>query len=302
MPFHRYHILILREDGRQYHNRILEWFQVRRHLTGLFAVVGLLVLGNVGFFVLATWHGSLAARTASLKAEKGRLQEEFTALTRTLDETQQRVSESARKLAQMEELARQQNLSLPEVAGTGGPDQAARLTEPTLDDPVARPVARRILDLSLQSAEVDRATAELEDVLQPHLDHLAHTPSIWPVKGFLASSYGHRSDPIGGEAEHHAGVDISAPTGSPVVAPAEGLVLQTGWVQGYGNTIVVGHGNGLTTLYGHLSKILVKPGQQVRRWDRIGLVGSTGRTTGPHLHYEVHRDGRTVNPRRYLLF
>lgn len=302
MPFHRYHILILREDGRQYHNRILEWFQVRRHLTGLVAALGLLVLGNVGFFVLATWHGSLAARTAALKAEKTRLQAEFTALSETLDTTQQRVSESARKLAQMEELARQQNLALPQVAGTGGPEYGAPGTEPSVEDPVARPVARRILALERQSAEVDRATADLEDILHPHLDDLAHTPRIWPVKGFLASSFGHRADPIGGEAEHHAGVDISAPTGSPVVAPAEGLVLQTGWVQGYGNTIILGHGNGLTTLYGHLSKILVKPGQQVNRWDRIGLVGATGRTTGPHLHYEVHRDGRAVNPRRYLLF
>ena len=135
VALHRYHILILREDGRQYHNRILEWFQVRRHLTSLITVLGLLVLGNVGFFFLASWQGSLLVRTSSLKAEKARLQDEFSALSQTLDATQQRVSESAQKLAQLEELARQQNLTLPDVAGTGGPATSAQasdsITQPT---------------------------------------------------------------------------------------------------------------------------------------------------------------------------
>jgi len=302
MATRRYHILILREDGKQYHNRILEWFQLRRHLTGALGTLALLLLGNVGFFVLAGWQGSLVARTAVLKAEKAKLQESFTSLTRTLDDAQNRLTDSSRKLAQMEELARQQNLRLPEVAGAGGPGASSPHALPEFSDPVAGPVAGRILDLQAQSLEVSQATEELRDILQPHLDSLAHTPSIWPVKGFLASSFGERSDPIGGEAEYHQGLDISAPQGSPVVAPAEGLVLETGWQQGYGNCIIVGHGNGLTTLYGHLSKVLVKPGQHVKRWDRLGLVGATGRATGPHLHYEVHRDGRSVNPRRYLLF
>lgn len=297
-----YHILIVREDGRQYHNRILDWLQVRKHLAVVLSTFGLLVLGNIAFLTLAGRQGALAVQSASLRAEKARLVEEFSALSQTLDQTQQTVTESARKLAQMEELARQQNLRLPDLAGTGGPSNTLDAPRTTVDDPALRPVAQRILDLSAQVREVAQSTGDLEHVLSPHLDGLAHTPSIWPAKGFLASGFGNRIDPIGGYREFHAGLDISAPTGSPAVASAEGLVLETGWMTGYGNTVILSHGNGYTTLYGHLSKILVEPGQNVKRWDKIGLVGSTGRSTGPHLHYEVHRNGNAVNPLPYLKY
>ena len=165
-----------------------------------------------------------------------------------------------------------------------------------------RAIADGIADLNDQVDSVYRETEGLTKVLGPHLDDLAHTPSIWPVKGFITSGFGSRSDPFDGEPEYHQGIDISAPYGSPVAAPAAGLIIAAGWRRGLGQAIEISHGNGLSTVYGHLSKILVKPGQEVKRNQRIGLVGSTGRSTGAHLHYEVHRGGRPVNPKRYLLF
>lgn len=299
----RYHILVLREDGKQYHNRILEWFQVKRNLWVIGTAVGFLLLGNVGFLALAGWHGSVMARARGLQQQKAAIELQFSQMSQTLGDAQQRLSDSERKLAQMQELARQQNLKLPQVAGLGGPSsyddgKAINFDGKTSNDNLSAKVA----GFSRETAEVADATDSLVDLLAPHLDLLAHTPSIWPVKGFLASGFGHREDPIDGEPAFHTGLDIAAPFGSPVQAPADGLVVETGWQQGYGNCIVISHGNGVATLYGHLSKILVKTGQKVKRWQKIGLVGTSGRTTGAHLHYEVHRQGRAVNPKPYLVY
>ena len=127
------------------------------------------------------------------------------------------------------------------------------------------------------------------------------TPSIWPVKGHITSTYGMRQDPFHGRSVFHSGIDFSAPPGSPVLATADGFVSMTGWDAGLGNVVKLLHGrNGFSTAYGHLKEFLVRPGQPVQRGQLIGFVGSTGRTTGTHLHYEVKSKGLTVNPYRYL--
>jgi murein DD-endopeptidase MepM/ murein hydrolase activator NlpD len=126
-------------------------------------------------------------------------------------------------------------------------------------------------------------------------------PSLKPVANLNFSSfYGVRSDPFRGTAAMHAGVDIPGAMGTPIYATADGIVGRAGWAGGYGNLVELEHGRGLETRYGHLSKILVSPGQHVRRGDQIALMGSTGRSTGSHLHYEVRMDGRAVNPIPYL--
>lgn len=126
-------------------------------------------------------------------------------------------------------------------------------------------------------------------------------PSIWPVVGTLRSGVGVRSNPFGGSSlEYHKGQDIAAPTGTPVNATADGVVVVAGWVKGYGNGIYIDHGNGITTRYGHLSRIDVVVGQSVRQGGHLGLVGSTGRSTGPHLHYEVRINGEPTSPLQYL--
>lgn len=126
-------------------------------------------------------------------------------------------------------------------------------------------------------------------------------PSILPVDELkLTSHFGVRSDPFRGTAAMHAGVDIPGPVGTPIYATADGVVGRAAWVGGYGNLVELEHGKGLQTRYGHLSKILVEPGSRVKRGDMIALMGSTGRSTGSHLHYEVRMDGRAVNPMPYL--
>jgi len=125
-------------------------------------------------------------------------------------------------------------------------------------------------------------------------------PNIWPVEGQVTGSFGERIDPFNGEGAFHMGVDISADVGEPVIAPADGAVASADFMGGYGRAVVLEHGNGVSTRYGHLSGFAVIAGQRVRRGDVIGYVGSSGRSTGPHLHYEVRIGDTPVNPYKYL--
>jgi len=147
---------------------------------------------------------------------------------------------------------------------------------------------------------LDTSFDRLEQAWGVRLKVLASTPSLAPVSGFFSDGFGWRRDPIDGAREFHKGVDIVASTGTPVRASADGLVTAAGRQAGYGAMIQLVHGFGMSTRYGHLSRVMVTPGQRVKRGDVIGLVGSTGRSTGPHLHYEVFRAGVQVDPRKYL--
>jgi murein DD-endopeptidase MepM/ murein hydrolase activator NlpD len=125
------------------------------------------------------------------------------------------------------------------------------------------------------------------------------TPNLWPIDGRLLSGFGQRNDPFGDEGEFHKGVDLGAPTGTPVHVTADGVVTFADRQSGYGLVVVVNHGN-VDTLYAHLSKMYVHSGQEIRRGELVGAVGTTGRVTAPHLHYEVHQNGRPVNPYQFL--
>lgn len=125
-------------------------------------------------------------------------------------------------------------------------------------------------------------------------------PNLWPVEGQVTGSFGERIDPFNGEGAFHSGVDIGSSYGHPIVAPADGVVTITDTMGGYGKTIMIDHGNGISTRYGHLSGFAVTAGQRVQRGDLIGYVGESGRSTGPHLHYEVRINDTPVNPYKYL--
>jgi murein DD-endopeptidase MepM/ murein hydrolase activator NlpD len=129
---------------------------------------------------------------------------------------------------------------------------------------------------------------------------LADAPSLWPIEGPVASSFGEREDPINGEGAFHTGIDIDAPNGTPVRAAGDGDVSDASMGSGYGRQVVLDHGHDVVTVYGHLSAIAVFPGQHVTRGQVIGYVGQTGRATGPHLHYEVRVHNVPVNPHKYL--
>ena len=126
------------------------------------------------------------------------------------------------------------------------------------------------------------------------------TPAGMPAPGYIVSGYGNRNDPFGRGRAHHMGIDIDANSGDPITSAADGVVSYSGWRNGYGNTIEIDHGNGFKTLYAHNAANLVKAGDVVRAGQLIGKVGSTGRSTGSHLHFEIMLDGRQVNPRQYL--
>ena len=129
---------------------------------------------------------------------------------------------------------------------------------------------------------------------------VSSAPNLWPVEGQITGSFGERIDPFNGEGAFHSGVDISASVGSPVIAPADGIVTFADFQSGYGRAITIDHGHGISTRYGHLSSFAVTAGQYIQRGDTIGYVGLSGRSTGPHLHYEVRINDVPVNPYKYL--
>ncbi len=149
------------------------------------------------------------------------------------------------------------------------------------------------------------STEEISDFYDGYLNriiyNLSYTPLGLPFPGTITSTFGHRENPFGGSnIETHKGLDIKGPSGAPVKAMAKGNVAFAGPRGGFGNCIILKHGNGFETLYGHLSKITVSLGQKIDIGQQIGKIGSTGRSTGPHLHYEIHRNGEKINPQSFL--
>ena len=156
-------------------------------------------------------------------------------------------------------------------------------------------------NLKTEVAMLKRDKSEFRKFLESQKKLLASTPSIWPIKGWMSSRFGYRISPFTAEKEFHKGIDISARMNAPIVAPADGVVFGVDFDHGLGKTLVIKHGYGVATIYAHLNKILVKRGQYVKRGEKIAQVGTTGRSTGPHLHYEVRLNGVPVNPLRYIL-
>jgi murein DD-endopeptidase MepM/ murein hydrolase activator NlpD len=188
--------------------------------------------------------------------------------------------------------------------GMGGPspsDVREKLKAENDDMGLAQQMRSDIERLESEATSQEQSLSELERLLQSKKEMLAHTPSIWPVHGWVTSGFGFRINPFTGLNQMHEGLDIANRIGTPVIAPADGIVSDTGKDSAYGNSIVISHGFGINSRFLHLSKILVRAGQRVKRGDRIAEVGTTGMSTGPHLHYEVRVNGIPVNPLRYIV-
>ena len=153
--------------------------------------------------------------------------------------------------------------------------------------------------LKSRATSLDSSLDQFNQKWEERLRLLASTPHGLPVAGSYSDGFGWRKDPFTGEPEYHTGLDIVAPLGTAVRATADGVVIRVGRESGYGRTVQLSHGYGLGTLYGHLSATLVRPGERIKRGELIGRVGSTGRSTGPHVHYEVVKGGRRVDPRKF---
>jgi len=161
------------------------------------------------------------------------------------------------------------------------------------------PDALREMDKTLSN--LTQRSTQLEAFYRDQKMLLASTPSVWPVRGYLSAGFGNRIDPFTGLKDFHPGIDISTPIGTKVLVPADGVVISCGEKGGYGNAIQVDHGYDVVTRYGHLDRFNVKPGQRVHRGDVIGFVGNTGRSTAPHLHYEVWVRDQAQNPIHFIL-
>ncbi len=194
-----------------------------------------------------------------------------------------------------------------EAQGTGGPtavdsiDARQKLwSGPDLDLAAVR---REVEGVRRESEKRLASFQEIAWYIANQRSLFRATPSVWPAEGNVTSPFGYRFSPFGSEesfGEFHPGIDIANHRETPIRATAEGVVRFAGWSGGYGNMVMIDHGYGFTTLYGHSSKLVVKKGDRVRRGDMIAYMGTTGRSTGQHVHYEIWRDGKPVNPLRYL--
>ena len=180
--------------------------------------------------------------------------------------------------------------------GVGGPS----LRELPLLSLDKRGLIRHFKSLERKRISLDGHLNQLREVYKTRHILLATTPAIMPVRGYPSGGYGYRVDPFSGQREFHPGIDISAPRGNKVTSTADGTVVFVQRKLGYGKLVRIRHRFGISTRYGHLERFTVQPGQTVRKGDIIGYVGSTGRATGPHLHYEVRLNGQPLNPLRFF--
>lgn len=268
---------------------------------GAGAAVAVLAVGAV-LSIYTLMNGEMhASETAQLR-EANRIQQEqilqvskkASALQQDLDSLR-RAEDGLRAIVGAPPAAADETVQEGTVSPTGGEQHTpttADLSE-ALEMIEERLTARRSsIDLLAETMrrEFPGAASYTSDSA-PHT-----TPSIWPAAGYVSSPYGLRFN----GTEFHQGIDIAADMGTPIVATADGVVTAAGWNGGYGNMVDVDHGGGIVTRYGHASAVAVTVGQQVRRGEVIAYVGSTGRSTGPHVHYEVRVDGQPVNPAGYL--
>lgn len=244
-------------------------------------VCAVLLLFGVGLFYGLyglTQHAShlrIEFENQRLRAENERQRQELEKLNNRVE----KVEDTSRKLAEKSGVVEH-----PNPPGTGGP--ALPLDE---------------MGLATLTAKMGRLEEDLR-AYEAILRQRGYTPTVWPVEGTLEGGFGGRRNPFGGSGyEFHTGQDIEAPWGAPVIAGASGKVSFVGWQNGYGQLVIVDHGGGLSTRYGHLSHIDVELNQTVSRGQLLGKVGSTGRSTGPHLHYEVRINDEAVDPLPYLL-
>jgi len=272
------------------------WLERGIWIGGAAAIVGLAAAAH--YFSLlgsASENRVLKEENAQLRSQILLVQEKVAHISATLDRVERFDAKLRTAVTQLQDPER--NLAVGPVASPApplvGPPPAAG------QNPAA--LGTRLEALGDAAARQESAQGALEGQLGERRSLLATTPSIWPARGWLTSEFGARTEPASGERAMHRGVDIATPHGAPVVAPSDGTAVFVGVEGSYGKVLVLDHGYGVQTRFGHLSEIFVAPGERVRRGARVAAVGNTGRSTGPHLHYEVRVEGIPENPRKFVL-
>jgi murein DD-endopeptidase MepM/ murein hydrolase activator NlpD len=263
--------------------------------TAIFA--GMLAVGLLVFSIVAiVYTGTGVTR----RNEVRNLVQENRSLRMVNDKLSRTISQVQARLDEFEERTKRLALVAGMQTAGGTLDQQGSQGELGRGGPFDR-VPEDPAQLKAQASWIEKHLDSVEKVIRSRTRMLASTPSIAPAMGVITDGFGPRKDPFTGLPAFHRGLDIAARRGTPIEAPADGIVVFAGHEHGYGRVIRLSHGFGYATVFGHLSKILVHPGERVHRGEIIGRVGSSGRSTGPHLHYEVHVDGKAVNPLYYIL-
>ncbi|HLK63554.1 MAG TPA: M23 family metallopeptidase [Bryobacteraceae bacterium] len=254
----------------------------------MYAVLVLALVGCFSVFGAVASYARMALKVANYNA----LKREADGLRSRYQSLLVRVNQTDTQLASLQIYAREVTVAFgikQKLEGTNDISAEGKLV-PTF--------AESLDDYSaLRSANILALQSRMSHRYAP----IAGLPSIWPVEGKLMGPFGQRTDPFSGEGAFHAGVDISAPTGTTVHVTADGIVIFADFMSGYGRLVKVLHGKGVSTYYAHLSRSYVHPGQELRRGEVVGEVGTTGRVTAPHLHYEVRVNGTPLNPYPYLV-
>ncbi len=260
-------------------------------------LVGLLTIGH--YFSLlgsASENSVLKEENAQLRSQILLVQEKVAHISATLDRVERFDAKLRTAVTQLQDPER--NLALgpvgkPDAPAIPGPAPAAQANLSALPG--------RLATLDTEASRQESSLRELQEYFDDQKSMLASTPSIWPTRGWVTSDFGVRLDPYTAERMMHRGLDIATPGGQVVYSPSDGTVVFVGTEGGYGKVLVIDHGYGVKTRYGHLSEIYVKQGDRVKRGARVAAVGNTGRSTGPHLHYEVRVNGIPENPRKFIL-
>jgi murein DD-endopeptidase MepM/ murein hydrolase activator NlpD len=280
----------------------------------LLAIVAALVGSGVSGYLIIDYiqlRDSITAKQM-LEKEVHRQQDEIITQRQQIQYFAEELNSLKSKIDELKELENQVRLlakldddsAEDDTFGLGGPMPVDLNSRIALSETHDELVSRMSVDIDHLEKESDTRGQRLKNLLESlekKLALLAHTPSVLPVNGRLTSSYGRRKSPFNGRNVMHSGLDIGAPHGTPIRATADGVVKFAGRKGPLGLLVIINHNNGLETYYAHCSKLLKKKGARVSRGDKIALVGSTGRSTGAHVHYEIRRNGNTVNPKEYVL-
>jgi murein DD-endopeptidase MepM/ murein hydrolase activator NlpD len=252
----------------------------------VYAILALAFLGAFSVMGMVSSYARMAWKVAnynSLQSQLDSLRERYQRLEKSADQKEQ-------QLATLQLFASEVSLAYGVKRKLEGPADISG------EGPLLPTFAETLEQYNfLKSANFSRGFRKYPKLWQVH-----GRPSLWPLYGRLLSSFGKRTDPFSGDGAFHAGVDISARTGTPVKAAADGIVLRADWGGAYGRLVIVDHGGGMQTYYAHLSRVDVIPGQEIRRGQIVGASGATGRVTSPHLHYEVRQNGTPINPYTFL--
>jgi murein DD-endopeptidase MepM/ murein hydrolase activator NlpD len=269
--------------------KLRKWHITNLQIALATASLSVLTLAT-GWLLWAHFNASISPSEMSrLRIENSRLRQVNQGFETSIQNLQARLVGSEDRTRQLAIMAGLESLGPGAEAGVGG------------GAPIEEAGLAGLSSLTSRAGRLDGALDAVETKLSERVRWISSTPSIAPVKGIVTSGFGTRSDPMTHGPGIHQGVDIAAAAGQPVRAAADGVVILASRQSGYGEAVYIAHGYGITTRYGHLSEIDVHPGQRVRRGALVGRVGSTGRSTGYHLHYEVRVDGNPVNPLAYIL-